>query len=404
MLLNASLWKHISSKPHHVFFLSGTIQLILPALLWLFVLISRYTSFTAPLNTLIPATWAHAFVMLYGTFIFFILGFLMTILPRWMKSNTISKEYYLTAVTWLNIGLLVLEFSLFFNAPTIVSGCIIFLLGWVYSIALLYNVIRRSHAKSKSSEMLALFALALGAVGVVGYSLWLYSDNWLSMQLSFNIGFWLYLMPIFFTLSVIVDTHFYPEPSKVLKSRISLWLFLIGCIGHFTLYELNYDEWLFLVDIPMAALILRYSMHINLFTQAKSRMYLALRMAFLWLFVGLILFGIQSLVLLFTDRYILGNSALHSIALGFFTSLIIAIASPLLKDHAPDLSPVKWGLFLGMQIATATYISAIILFEHTTPMQILILTTAIIWLFCSTLWSINYIFHCFKLNEKTITL
>jgi len=72
----------------------------------------------------------------------------------------------------------------------------------------------------------------------------------------------------------------------------------------------------------MAAVTLLYSTRIGLHVKAKTRLSIALHMAYLWLFIGLVLFSIQSLVLLLTTQHILGNSALHIINIGFFTSLI----------------------------------------------------------------------------------
>jgi len=400
MRLNASLWQYFNSTPHRLFFLSGAIQLILPILLWSFELVGRYTPLTTPLNTLVPATWAHAFIMLYGIFIFFILGFLISILPHWMKSKTIDKEHYLTAVTWLNIGLFILEFSLFYNAPTIVSGCIIFLLGWTYSIALLYQVIKKAPVKNKSNEIILLLTLIMGAFGIIAYGNWLYTDSWLSMQLSFNIGFWLYLMPIFFTLSVIIDTRLAPKPSKTLKPNISLWYFLTGCIGHFCLNELNYNEWLFLVDIPMAAVTLLYSTRIGLHVKAKTRLSIALHMAYLWLFIGLVLFSIQSLVLLLTTQHILGNSALHIINIGFFTSLIFITTTPASLTKPLFVDNMKWKIFLGLQITTAGYLGTVFLFDHNLLNHNLNLITAILWCICCVLWLVHYAVNC--LNSKAI--
>lgn len=63
-------WQAFTAAPHRVFFFSGAVQLLLPVLFWFIELGSRYTGWWQPPHVLIPATWLHAFVMLYGVFIF----------------------------------------------------------------------------------------------------------------------------------------------------------------------------------------------------------------------------------------------------------------------------------------------------------------------------------------------
>jgi len=391
-----SFWNTFSAAPHRLFFFSGAVQLILPLLIWSIELIGRYTNFWPPINIIIPSTWAHGFVMIYGLFIFFISGFLLTVFPRWMNSRAIEKEQYVSAFVWLNVGLLIFEFSLFFDTSSIFSGLAIFLFGWLNVIAILYKTFKSAPAQNKRYETVALTALTCGALGVASYGWWLFSDNWIFMQLAISIGIWLYLLPLLFTVSHrmlpffssnIIDNYIIFQPAY------TLWIFLAGCAGHFALSIYNQVEWLFLTDIPLAAVALLHSIRWQLRHSFKDRLLAVLHMAFFWLFIGMTLFSIQSLVLQFSGEFILGRSPLHALTIGFFASLLIAMASRVTLGHSGRmliLDNITWALFIGLQLAAVTRILSDLLFDDLLMSNNLNLIAAALWLTSLSVWFIKY--------------
>jgi uncharacterized protein involved in response to NO len=50
---------------------------------WLVDLGGRYAGLYAPIAWTVPPPWAHAFLMNYTVFPFFVFGFLMTAMPNW---------------------------------------------------------------------------------------------------------------------------------------------------------------------------------------------------------------------------------------------------------------------------------------------------------------------------------
>src|SRR5665647_2858204 len=75
------IWSMFSSAPHRMFFFGGAVQSILTLTWWLADLGGRYGGFYAPISWTISPTDAHAFLMIYSFFPFFIFGFLMTTYP-----------------------------------------------------------------------------------------------------------------------------------------------------------------------------------------------------------------------------------------------------------------------------------------------------------------------------------
>jgi len=391
-----SFWNTFSAAPHRLFFFSGSVQLILPILFWSIELIGRYTSIWSPINTIIPSTWAHGFLMIYGLFIFFITGFLLTVFPRWMNSKTIDKKQYISPFLWLNAGLLIFEFSLFFDTSSIFSGLAIFLFGWLNIIAILYKSFKDAPPQNKRYEAVVLSAISFGALGVACYGWWLFSDNWIFMQLAITMGIWLYLLPLLFTVSHrmlpffssnIIDNY------TVFQPAYTLWIFLSGCAGHFVLSNYNQTEWLFLVDMPMACIALLHTIRWQFLHSFKDRLLAVLHMAFFWLFISLSLFSIQSLTLQLTGEFILGHSPLHALTIGFFASLLIAMASRVTLGHSGRmliLDKTSWALFIGLQLAAITRVLSDLLFDDLLMSNNLNLIAAGLWLISLCVWFIKY--------------
>lgn len=391
-----AFWNTFNAAPHRLFFFSGAVQLILPILLWSIELLGRYTSIWSPLDTQIPTTWAHSFVMIYGVFIFFIFGFLMTVFPRWMKTKAIDKEQYIIPFITLNTGLIIFEISLFYNLSSLFSGLSIFLFGWLNGIFILYQTFKQAPAQNKRYEKVVLGALVSGALGVTSYGWWIYSGNWQFMELAITIGIWCYLLPLLFTVSHrmlpffssnIIDNY------TVFQPAYSLWIFLAGCVSHFLLSIFNQPEWLFLADIPLAAIALMHTIRWQLQRSFKDRLLAVLHMAFFWLFIGLVLFSIQSLLLQTTGQFILGKSPLHAITIGFFTSLLIAMASRVTMGHSGRmliLDNMSWLLFLGLQLTAIMRIFSDLQYDNVLVSNNLNLLAAALWLLSLSIWFIKY--------------
>ena len=391
-----AFWNIFSAAPHRLFFFSGAIQLILPLLIWSVELIGRYTDFWPPLNMIFPIAWAHGFVMIFGLFIFFIFGFLMTVFPRWMNAPLISKDDYSATFLWLNTGLIIFELSLFSSHTSALSGLLIFLFGWLYGVFALYRSFKSAPKQNKRYETILLLALIAGSMGVASFAMWIFNNNWLFLQISISIGLWLYLLPILFTVSHRMLPFFSSNiisDYKIFQPGITLWIFLSACIGHFILDQLNLLSWLFITDIPLAAIALLHSIRWQLHRSFKDRLLAVLHMAFFWLFIGMTLFSIQSLLLVFNGEYILNKAPLHAITIGFFTSMLIAMASRVTMGHSGrmlHLDSISWYLFIGLQLAAFSRVIAELQFDNLMQSNVFNLIAASLWLISLGIWFIKY--------------
>ena len=351
-----SVWGQLTAAPHRIMFFSGALQLVIPVILWAIELIGRYTQLWSTLDTLVPTTWAHGFVMIYGVFIFFIYGFLMTTYPRWMNGPLVMREAYTSAAIWLNVGLWMFEIGIFFSTSLTFSGLGIFLFGWLLGQFSLFRVYQSAPTRDKTYETLLNFALLGGMSGVGSFLGWVMTDDWLYVIYALNAGIWLFLIPVLFTVSHRMIPFFSSnviEDYSVFQPRWSLALMLTGCVIHLLL-QLNYlIEWLFVVDLPMALVAWYHSYRWGLRRSLDNKLLAVLHIGFVWLGIGLALFSVQSLYLQFNAALILGKAPLHAITIGFVSSMLIAMASRVTLGHsgrALHLDTLSWWLFIGLQV------------------------------------------------------
>ncbi|MDH5472929.1 MAG: NnrS family protein [Gammaproteobacteria bacterium] len=392
----SSFTEVFTAAPHRMMFFAGTIQILIPVLVWLIELTGRHTNLFGTLDTLIPSTWAHGFIMLYGVVTFFIFGFLMTTYPRWMNGNYVTQKQYVSTFIWTSLGIIIFEIGLFSNFALLTSGLAIFIFGLLQGFLALYIVYRNAPAKDKTYETILNAALLAGLSGCLSFLIWIFTDNWLYVQYAMNTGIWLFLLPIlitvchrmipFFSSCVIND---YP----VYQPKWSLYLMIISCIGHFLLEISQLPQWLFITDIPLASLAFFHSYKWNLIRSLPIRLLAILHIAFLWLGIGTTLYSIQSLYLFFTGELILGRAPLHSLTIGFISAILIAMATRVSLGHSGrplEANNYVMSIFIGIELAALLRI-----FADTTVMNTLSgihmnIIAATVWIICILLWVIKF--------------
>ncbi len=394
--LNQTFWEIFSAAPHRMMFFAGAIQLLLPLLFWSVELLGRHTNLWTPLNTLIPITWAHGFIMLYGVFSFFIFGFLMTVYPRWMNGELVPKVVYINIFVWLSLGMLLFQAGIFFSITLAAIGIAIFLLGWAIGQMALYKVYKNAPTRNKFYETILNFSLTAGWIGTGSFLLWLLTNDWRYQVFSLQAGLWVYLLPILFSVAHRMIPFFSSGIIRGYQNYQPIWtikIMLASCIGHLILETMQLTQWLFIADVPLAFVAILHSIKWQLRNSFADRLLAVLHMAFLWLGIGMVLFSIQSLYLLFSGELILAKGPLHAITIGFFTSLLIAMASRVSLGHSGRklvLGQITWSLFLGIQLTALLRIFADISALNSLFGLSLNIITALIWIVCVGIWVIRF--------------
>jgi uncharacterized protein involved in response to NO len=387
-----SLWQQFSSEPHRMLFLAGAVQMLLTVTWWLVELATRATGFLS-LTTALPATWGHAFLMVYGVFPFFIFGFLFTVYPRWLRGAAIARRDYVRVFALLFGGILLFTAGLVLSRWIVLLALLLFLAGWALALASLLRVYARARERGPHERLLNI-ALAAGLLGIAVFLLAVLSDSARLFALTRELGLWLFLVPVVFLVSHRMIPFF---SQSTLMNYIMVrpaWgpsLMAVCVVAHAGLELSGLPQWRFLADLPLALAALHHSYVWQFRRSFHARLLAMLHIAFLWLGIGMTLYSVQSLVLLATGTDYLGRAPLHALGVGFLTSMIVAMASRVTLGHsgrALSADTLTWAVLLGVNASALLRIAA----EFILPVASWInLLAALVWIGALLPWVWRYL-------------
>ncbi|MDV6343503.1 NnrS family protein [Nitrosomonas sp. Is37] len=394
----ATIWHHLSAAPHRSLFLVGALQGVLTLLWWTLDLMGRYGVIgNAPVLSLAPI-WAHAFLMVYGFFPFFIFGFLFTTFPNWMNGEKIKPRHYLATCMFMAGGVALFYAGLYLGKPILVAGIAVMLTGWGIAIMALLRVLLQTQAQDKRHAQVASVAFIFGWLGVAAYLVWLLTDLSLFLDFSRQAGIWFFLLPILLTVSHRMIPFF---SSRVLENYVIvrpyalLWLMLACSAGHGLLQLMGMPQYVWWVDLPLAGCALYLSWAWGLLRSFSVSLLAVLHISFAWLTIAMLLFAAQSLMMWLNvgERIWFGLAPLHALVIGYFASMVLGMASRVTIGHSGRplvLDHFTWLLFLGFQATALLRMLPDIIPAVSALAPMLYLLAAAVWLICFTLWAARF--------------
>lgn len=339
------------SAPHRLMFAGGAAQSVAVMLFWATELAARQFFDGMP-GWPWPATWAHAGLMVYGVFPWFIFGFLMTALPKWMGAGPLRPGQYIPPFLLLAVG-----WSLFYAGlawPVLaLGGLVLAASGWVLGGVALWQAMRDS-MNSRQHAWAVLAALALGVVGLAAYALALGRTSASAYRIAVEFGVWGFLVPVFFIVLHRMLPFFTSAVARAYAADSPMWALwvMLACLaGHglLTLGGVLTLRWL--PDALAAAIAWHLAIRWGTRAAFQFPMVAMLHLGFVWLAVAMSLFAAQGFGLLF-GLFPGGLIPLHALGLGFFASILIAMATRVTRGHSGR--PVgedrwAWRLFLALQ-------------------------------------------------------
>lgn len=389
-------WRDFTAAPHRVMFLVGGLQGILAVAWWLADLHGRYGGGT-PLPASVPSLWLHAFLMMYAFFPFYIFGFLMTAAPNWVNGEKVPRSAYLATFLPMAAGVAFIYGGGFQGKGWLGLGVGALLTGWFIGAASLLHIVARSGHPDRRHAYTVIGVLFTGWLGGLAYLLWLWTGGFLPLRLALVGGLWLFLLPTFVSVSHRMIPYFSSTvlPDYVLRRPYPALFALLGGMALHAVLELaDAHRWLWLADLPMAATAFWLTTVWGFRRSFAERLLAVLHIGFLWLGVALALYGIQSLVLFLTGRHILGLAPLHALTIGYFASMVLAMASRVTLGHSgrPLVADgVTWALFLGFQSTALLRVAGDTPLADALPPGALYLAAAAVWLTCFILWGAKYL-------------
>ena len=373
-------------------FLAGALQTVLVMLLWLAELLAR-TGWWPPLPFVLSSTLAHVFLMLFGLFPFFIFGFLFTVYPRWMGGPVIPASRYVPVFVLLVTGMVLFYTGLFISTLLVAMALVLQLMGWGAALHALFTVYRQA-PKHGSHERLLNLALAAGAIGILCFLTGVVTQSPLAFRLAREIGLWLFLMPVVFLVAHRMIPFFSQSALINYIMARPAWgppVMVVCVVAHAAFEIAGLPAWRFLADVPLAAAALHHSWLWQFRRSFHARLLAMLHIAFLWLGIGMTLYALQSLALLVTGTDYFGRVPLHALGIGFFTGMVVAMASRVTLGHsgrALEADDLTWRVLFGVNIAAVLRIAGE--FAPGTVSGVLNGLAAATWLLAFLLWAWLY--------------
>ena len=381
-------WAVFTAAPHRMMFFAGVVQTALIMLLWLTELVMR-AQLSTSLPLVVTSTWAHTFLMIYGFFPFFIFGFLLTVYPRWMGGPAVPAARYVSAFALLAAGMVLFYAGLFISRTVLAVALMLQLAGWAVTLYALLAVYRQSRQHTLHERLLNL-ALAIGMLGVASFLAGVWFQTPFAFVLAREAGVWLFMLPVVFLVAYRMVPFF---SQSVLIDYIMVrpvWgppLILLCVVAHVLLELSGLPAWRFLADAPLALAALHHSWVWQFRRSFHARLLAMLHIAFLWLAIAMTLYTVQSALLLVTGVDYLGRAPLHALGIGFFTGMVVAMASRVTLGHsgrALEADNPTWAVLLGVNIAAVLRILAE--FSSGSIAGMLNALAAAIWLVSFLLW------------------
>ncbi len=345
-------------------FALGSLQAVLVMLWWLTDLAGRYGGWYAPITWVLLPPWAHLYLMVYALFPFYMFGFLMTTYPKWMAGAPVSSRHYLATAALLGTGMLLGYIGLLVGKTLLLAALLIYLAGWGVGLHALLSVYAGAQRPDTLHALITSGVLLLGWSLLLIYTIGVFRDSpgWIAVARSG--GIWWFLFPVFFAVSHRLIPFFSSTvlPGyKIIRPDWTLWLMTAGGLLHGALEISNLPAWTWLVDVPMAVVALWLSASWRLKQSFHVRILAMLHIAFVWLGIALLLYGVQSLVLLAGMDFALNRAPLHALMVGYFAAMLIAMSTRVTLGHSGQpltADNTAWSIFLAVQAATLFRIAA----------------------------------------------
>ncbi len=357
-------WRSFTAAPHRVMMLGGAVQLVLAMAFWALELAARVWPALAVPAWALPAAWAHAFLMLYGTFTFYLFGFLMTTYPRWMGGPPVPRPRYVATFLLLAGGMLGLYAGLLAGSRAlVVAGAAVFLAGFAAGVSALWAVYRAAPASDRLYETLLNGVLLMAGGGMLAWLAAAAGAGAAWQRLAATVGLWWFLVPLLVTVGHRMIPFFSEcalEGYRPFRPRWSLLAMLAASFLHGALTLAGGGRWLWLPDALLAGLAWLHTLRWGLARSFAVRLLAMLHVAWLWLGIGMTLQLADDLAALGLGPA-LGRAPLHALGVGFIAGMTMAMATRVTMGHSGRplvCDRLNWALFWGLMAAATLRVAA----------------------------------------------
>lgn len=352
----------LARAPHRLLFFIGAANVLLAMFWWtLWLVEARWHVLGLP-QPQVYGGWLHAIVMQYHVLAPFMFGFLLTVFPRWMGQDELTRWHYLPVGLGLFGGQLLTLAGALGPAHLLHLGAVFTLIGWGTGLFYLLRLLWRDGGRTWHAVSCA-GALFLGFAGLLAYAAFLHVEDARLMFAAIKIGTFGLLLPVYFTVAHRMFPFFAGNAMPGYKPWRPMWL--LGALwplvlAHLALELVHGYQWLWLADVPLLALAGTWLWR-NWPRGPAPALLRVLFLGYAWLPVALALFIAQSLTYALDGDFILGRAPVHALFIGFFGSLLVAMVTRVTQGHSGR--PLVFGgvatfAFVVIQLVSVTRIAA----------------------------------------------
>lgn len=353
----------LADAPHRLLFFVGAANLLVAMGWWTAWLLSaRWHAIEVP-QPAVYAGWMHAVVMQYQVLPPFIFGFLLTVFPRWLARPAPPRRAFVPVGIGLLLGQAATLAGVTFAPALLVPGLVLTALGWTTGLGFLLSVLWRAE-RLDAHALSAALALLLGLAGLLLAIAFAQGAPALTMFASIKFGGFALLLPLYFTVChrmVPFFTQCVHRDYRMVRPIAALVAIWALSLAHLALELAHAYAWLWLADLPLAALSAWLSWRWWPRGRPMPALLRVLHLGFAWLPLAMLLYATQSALFALTGEFAFGRAPTHALFIGFFGSLLVAMVTRVTQGHSGrplELGRVAGFAFVVVQLAAMLRIGA----------------------------------------------
>lgn len=324
-------FKKFFSQPHQPFFTSGIIFFIL----YIFMLFLSYGGYLSLDKTILEY---HAYPLIFIVFLQFFLGFLFTVFPRFLSYTPIAVKTYSQQFLFYFISSFGFFLSLIFFSKIVILFQVLLLFVQVLSFTTLYNIHKKSNLLNKEDTKWVLIGFLWGIISNLLFISSSLFNNYEIMFLSTYMGFYLFLLTIVFTISQRMIPFFTRAKLPFYmanKTKNLLLIFHILLVLKVLFTFISIELFTFIINLTLAIFVTREIIKWKLPSIFEVPAILwVLYISLYWLIIALILSTFESLSILLGLNIMLEKLSLHTLALGYFLTILLGFGSRVVLGHS----------------------------------------------------------------------
>lgn len=393
------LWyTKFSSQPHQPFFTSGMVFLIL----FMALLFGVYSNKLALQTSVVDF---HVYPMLFIIFAQFFLGFLLVVFPKFLMQAELTPKAYMPLFWIYFAGSLLFFIGLFITPFLQTSGMFTILIAQILSFYKLFLIQKKSLMKNKNDTLWVLITFAAGIVSHVLFFIIsiVPSIAFLAQPIATNVGFYLFLFALIFTITQRMIPQFtgFKIKDYVITKTPYLLEMMYGLLV-LKIFSLTLGNTILnlLVDTALFILFTRELWQWKLPLFKVPAIIWVLYLALLWIPLGFFISTLIGLLdLVFGMTFVVEKVVIHTFALGYFTTMLIGFGTRVILGHSgrtPNADKIAIALFIFLQLVVVIRLFASISSNFGFDYIFWINHSALLMVFALLAWSIKYLWILVK--------